>query len=395
MRDPDNTNHGGMVRCIVPAGASKLFWTTTCGGWFIKMGRDEEIMLNEGTEELLTVQQLESSSTSVQGAYNNAHYTNGRGMMKCSITSESVLVIERGEHYNVGIMLFVPPCEIGKVSGIGINGHTYPASLLGKQNCLYISRTDDISVTLDVTGDTDVYISYAVYNRITKAAFVIDNDDLWQKSVDNGAYEYILSTLGYSMTIHGGRDRYETIGVNMPKEHVEFATYGGNQNSSTPHIEENSTALDNQQFLANELDNYYAIFGDRPYSFGGRYHYCDRKVASQLANNGYTFYRIYDASTDKPATTLMGVVVNGLLTVEPIGAYTYDYIVNMLRNNGCLLHFSHGYSDAQDAPAAMGPWNNAKVLYDRLKKYRDNGSIVCPTESALYAMLNKYAFKVL
>lgn len=275
----------------------------------------------------------------------------------------------------------------------GWNYLKIPRSKLGLGDTTTISSVDIVFKTTDGTTESEfgeIIVDSIILDMKMKPTFVLDLDQIWEKSINNGAYDYCRSN-NIPYTVHTWQydSRDSTTVTEIKKAMIngcEFSYYGGYTNESALHNATNySDALDECVLMENDI----IPFTHRRFlTYGCSAHTMTQYLRESLEASGVKAIRgrwiqnpigyFSEYSTWLPYSIEISQENSTLQQIK-------DHIDEAVTNGSCVVAFTHGVCNNDES--VVGTSSSAirittfQDMIDYLVDLRDQGKIqICTME---------------
>ena len=275
----------------------------------------------------------------------------------------------------------------------GWNFLKLPKSKTGLSQNAKLSSVDIVFKTTTGTTETEfgeIVVDSLILDMKMKPTFILDFDQIWEKSIDNGAYEY-CRTNNIPYTIHTWQyDNLNSAKVAEMKTAMlngcEFSYYGGytNENYMT-NVASYSDAIAECELMENDI---IPFTHKRFLTYGCGAHLMNQYLRESLEASGVKAIRgrwienpvgyFSNKSTWLPYSIEISYENSTLQDIK-------DQIDEAIANGSCVVSFTHGVCD--DDESVLGVSSSAirlttfKDMIDYLVGLRDHGQIqICTME---------------
>lgn len=389
--------HAGLTRVEIPEGGSKLYWSTInkSYGWYLKLNTEDGWMLKKPEKKNIDI----SSSTDCV-ITNSFHSINGDNMLDVEMTTTSILTIlvNAEEMFRVGIFIYIHPNDVKRIESLSYNStekkldgmfNYNECHLFSKVISSSTSTRINIQVVMKDTKDTEpVHIHIGkkmLINMINKPVYLLNFDGMYQSSVNEGVYDYILNTLNLPITITG--KVFEQYMEYIEKGQIERGVYGGEIGCT----DETVTASTLDSNICKIEDSFYEKLGTMPTAFAARQWFLSTKVLRILKRHGFKITRCsyYCGQT---IGSFGNCIMNDFV-------FTDQQNVNptFKTEMGNLTHFAHCLADnpLDEDKNVTTSWSNGKLTIDRIYPDIQKGSVMTMTFDEFYDTLrnnNMFAY---
>ena len=275
----------------------------------------------------------------------------------------------------------------------GWNYLKIPRNKMGLGSSLVISSVDMVFKKTSGTTETEfgeIVVDSIILDMEMKPTFILDFDQVWQKSIDNGAYDY-CRTNNIPYTVHTWQyaNRDSAILEEMRKAMLngcEFSYYGGvtNENYMT-NVTSYSDAIAECTLMENDIIPY---THKRFLTYGCGAHLMNQYLRESLEASGVKAIR--GRWIQNPVgyfsehSTWLPYSIEISYGNSDRNAMT-DHIYEAITHGSCVVAFTHGVCNNDESVVGVSSsairLDDFKYLIDQLVNWRDQGKIqLCTME---------------